>query len=225
METPEHLDLDRCPHCGIDQPNLSLVAPFETSDLRYSHRRFWGTFACKRCGGAVLAELSQNGWPMVSYPARETVDDNIPDRAREYLNQAQESLAAPAGAVMLAASSIDAMLKAKGLVDGNLYSRIDKAAKDHLITDAMAKWAHAVRLDANDQRHADNNAPLPTTKEAKRCTDFARALGEFLFVLPARVHRGLKDAEGGKPAKEVEGRDLGVLLVREANAVLRIPPQ
>ena len=73
-----------------------------------------------------------------------------------------------------------------------MYARIEAAAQQHLITSDVAKWAHAVRLDANDQRHADETAPLPTTSDAKRCIDFAVAFGEILFVLPARVQRGLQ---------------------------------
>lgn len=92
---------------------------------------------------------------------------------------------------MLTASSVDAMLKAKGYTEGSLYSRIDKAAADHLITADMAHWAHAVRLDANDQRHADEAADLPSEVDARRCIDFASALGQFLFTLPARVKKGL----------------------------------
>jgi Domain of unknown function (DUF4145) len=94
----------------------------------------------------------------------------------------------------MSAAAVDAMLKSKGLKDGSLYKRIDEAAKDHLITDGMAQWAHQVRLDANDQRHADENAPLPTKDDAQRCLDFAVALGEFLFVLPARVTRGINES-------------------------------
>lgn len=95
---------------------------------------------------------------------------------------------------MLAASSVDSMLKAKGLIDGSLYTRIDKAASDHLITPEMATWAHEVRLDANDQRHADDAAPLPTHDQAQKCIDFALALGQFLFVLPAKIQRGIATA-------------------------------
>jgi hypothetical protein len=112
-------------------------------------------------------------------------------RAREYLQQAINSLHAPAGAIMLTASAVDAMLKEKGYKDGSLNSRIDKAAVDHLITQGMATWAHHIRLDANDQRHADEAAPLPSTDEAQRCIDFAQALGEFMFVLPGRIARGI----------------------------------
>ena len=95
---------------------------------------------------------------------------------------------------MLCASSVDAMLKAKKYVEGSLYSRIDKASEDRIITDDMAKWAHQVRLEANDQRHADDTMPLPDEDEARLCIDFALALADFLFVLPAKVTRGLTDS-------------------------------
>jgi len=78
-----------------------------------------------------------------------------------------------------------------------LYSRIEKAATDHLITAEMATWAHDVRLDANDQRHADEDASLPSQSDAQRAIDFAKALGMFLFVLPARVKRGISEATAG----------------------------
>jgi hypothetical protein len=98
---------------------------------------------------------------------------------------------------MLAASGVDAMLKAKNYKDGSLYSRIDKAVENQLITSEMAQWAHDVRLDANDQRHSDEAAPLPTSDEARRAIDFALALGQFMFVLPARVQRGIAAAASG----------------------------
>jgi hypothetical protein len=93
---------------------------------------------------------------------------------------------------MLTASAVDAMLKDKGYKDGTLNNRIDAAAKDHLITDEMAAWAHEIRLDANDQRHADEAASLPTGDDATRVIEFAQALAQFLYVLPARVERGRK---------------------------------
>jgi len=97
---------------------------------------------------------------------------------------------------MLTASSVDAMLKDKGYKDGSLNSRIDQAAKDRLITDEMAAWAHEIRLDANDQRHADETARLPSEDDAKRVMEFANALAQFLYVLPARVARGRKKPSG-----------------------------
>ena len=95
----------------------------------------------------------------------------------------------------MSASAIDSMLKAKGYKEGSLYARIDKAKDDHLITADMATWAHQVRLDANEQRHPDEEMPLPTDADAKRCADFAVALGDILFVLPSRVTRGIQETK------------------------------
>jgi hypothetical protein len=195
------LDLDRCPHCGVDHPLLHVQHNQETNNFAGTNRRFWRLYACTRCGGLIVAAATA-GWdqPVTEcYPKAESVDEAIPEKARGLLQQALESIHTPAGAVMLAASAVDAMLKAKGFREGSLYARIDKAAADHAITKDMAQWAHDVRLDANDQRHADEHAPLPSVEDAKRCVDFATALGNFMFVLPARVQRGIKEATQSGP--------------------------
>lgn len=134
------------------------------------------------------------------FPQSAVLPMEIPVRPLAYLQQAYDSLHAAAGAVMLAASAVDSMLKAKGYIEGSLYARIEKAVAANVITSDMGKWAHAVRLDANDQRHADDAADLPTEADARRVLDFARTLAEVLFVLPSRVERGLQNEplqEGG----------------------------
>jgi hypothetical protein len=180
----------------VDNPSLHLAAQFEPVDFQ-GVKRYWRAYICARCAGLVTAVAP--GWDhevQSLYPSTRDVSEDIPERPRTYLHQAINSLSSPAGAVMLAASAVDSMLKAKGLSTGSLYSRIDEAAKQHLITGEMAQWAHEVRLDANDQRHADDQAPLPTQDQAQKCVDFATALGQFLFVLPARIHRGIASAHG-----------------------------
>jgi len=143
-----------------------------------------------------------NGGILQIFPVNESVDEAVPKTARSYLTQAMQSLHAPAGAVMLAASAVDAMLKEKNYKTGSLYGRIEKAASEHVITADMAKWAHEVRLDANDQRHVDEAAQLPTETDAKKCIDFAKALGEFMFVLPSRVERGIAEAAKQNPPSQ-----------------------
>jgi len=102
------------------------------------------------------------------YPSTKLVDESIPDNAADYLQQALDSLHAPAGAIMLTASAVDSMLKEKNYTKGDLKTRINQAAQDHLITNEMAEWAHEVRLDANAQRHADQAVTRPTTEDAQR---------------------------------------------------------
>ena len=190
------LELSRCPHCNVDTPNLNFCGQGEFLTFT-GNRRFWRHYVCGRCAGVITA--SAPNWEQEIqelYPAGIEVSSDIPDRPRAYLEQAINSLSSPAGAVMLAASSVDAMLKERGLSKGNLNARIDQAASEHLITAEMAQWAHDIRLDANDQRHSDQDASLPTTEQAQKCVDFALALGQFLFVLPKRVERGIKNAKG-----------------------------
>jgi hypothetical protein len=193
LNLTEYLKLDRCPHCGSANPNLKRQHSLETRDHAGQNRRIWSIYVCGSCGCVVSAWAASHGQPVSGYhPTFESIDLEIPERPRSYLKQASESMHAPAGAVMLAASAVDSMLKAKGYVEGTLYTRIDKAANDHVITPDMAAWAHAVRLDANDQRHADNAAALPTEQDAKKVLDFAATLAQIMFVLPSRVARGLQ---------------------------------
>jgi len=195
------LDLPRCPHCGVDMPNLGFMGEFVPADFQ-NNKKFWRVYSCSRCAGTVTARgLGWDQEVIEVYPDKNIdLSDDIPERARTFLQQAVDSNRSPSGAVMLAASAVDAMLKAKDLKTGNLFDRINQAADQHLITAEMAQWAHDVRLDANDQRHADENAPLPTPEDAKRVVEFALALGQFMFVLPARVQRGIQSTKQGPQA-------------------------
>ncbi len=191
-----HLTLTRCPHCRVDSPNITITNRFKTNSFNNSDLRYWAIYICNRCGGVITAAspYAENGWIEEMFPEEIIVDESIPTKPKAFLNQAIDSLHAPSGSIMLAASAIDSMLKEKGYKTGKLYSRINNAVTDHLITKEMGLWAHEVRLDANDERHADDEAELPTSKEAKKTVDFALALAEFLFILPSKIERGLKDA-------------------------------
>ncbi len=191
----QNLVISRCPHCSVANPNLSREHQLTTQDHTQGNPRKWAVYTCGRCGGLVTAwARNENGRVEEYFPATRSIKEDIPERPRAYLQQALESLHAPAGAVMLAASAVDRMLNLKGYTDGGLHARIVKAAGDHVITQEMATWSHEVRLDAIDQRHAEEATSLPTPENARRVIDFAMALAELLFVLPGRVQRGISQA-------------------------------
>lgn len=195
----QYLEIERCPHCGIDMPRCESKGngSFQSSDYLEENFKSWITYACSRCGGAILAGSIYGAGELITemYPSPQKIDDEIPERARSYLKQSLDTLHAPVGSIMLCAGAVDSMLRVKGYKDGSLYHRIDKARDDHLITAEMALWAHSIRLDANAQRHVDETEPMPTIEDAKKCVAFAFALAQFLFVLPARVAKGLKEAK------------------------------
>jgi Domain of unknown function (DUF4145) len=142
----------------------------------------FGAGACtlEGCLFPVLAggPVDDNGnvFAVLVFPEPSEVDGAVPEPARRYLQQAREALHAPDGATMLAASAVDALLKAKGYTRGSLNERINQAAANHVITADMAAWAHHVRLEANDPRHADAVRPHATRKEAEQTLEFALAL-------------------------------------------------
>ncbi len=193
MDLTKRLNMKRCPHCNIANPNITNVHQFNTNNANGGNQRIWLTYVCQSCGGAIIGSRNQQHTTALElFPNSISVDSSIPEKAKAFLSQSLETIHAPAGSIMLSASSIDAMLKDKGYKEGTLYKRIEQAAKDHLITEGMSKWAHQIRLEANDQRHADENADLPTEEDAKRIVEFAIALGEFLFVLPNKVTQGIE---------------------------------
>ncbi len=130
-----NLIIERCPHCNVDKPNLTMVSDFRTATFSGGNVRQWKTYSCQRCGGVTTAWAYPNKSVIQEmFPNSLNVDDSVPERAKAYLNQAIESKHAPAGSIMLSASSVDSMLKDKGYKKGNLYSRINKAVEAHLIT-------------------------------------------------------------------------------------------
>lgn len=193
--------LKRCPHCGVARP--TIVKLYKTDNVVKSQQTgiaaHWGLYYCTTCGGGIAAkgdptDRTSNPKVIAIYPSPKVADQAIPDLARSYLQQAYETLHAPDAAVMLAASCVDALLKERGYVDGNLFPRINKAVEDHILTADMGEWAHEVRLGSNRPRHADQNRPNATHAEAQQSVEFAEALAHFLFVIPARTQKGIEKA-------------------------------
>lgn len=163
----------------------------------------WALYLCATCGGGVVVEGTtafHDSLVANVFPAPRIAHEDVPSVARTFLQQAFDVLHAPDAAAVMAGSAVDAMLKAKGYHEGSLYSRIDKAREDGLLTQGMAEWAHSVRLGSNRPRHADVDRPHVNPDEAKQSVEFAEALGSFLFVLTARIERGIAAAETAEAA-------------------------
>ncbi|QOF73166.1 DUF4145 domain-containing protein [Aminobacter sp. SR38] len=194
--------IERCPQCNVASP-LLVQQWAHVQHLEDDIGVYWATYTCSSCQRVTLAEgfasnlddygNVQDQAIRVIYPNPKLVDGSLPSDAQRYLKQAIDTKFAPDASIMMAASAVDAMLKEKGYKEGSLYSRIDRAVSDHLLTEGMAKWAHRVRLEANAVRHADETARPPSEKDAERVVEFASALGDFLFVFTARVDEGIQE--------------------------------
>lgn len=194
------LGVARCPHCGVANPNLVQIFSRGVAQPRLDGGPAynWSVYACERCGSFVVMKsiLNKDQYLAVDlYPAPKSAHEDIPQLARRFLQQAIDTLHAPDAAAVMAGSAVDAMLKELGYKEGSLYARIDLALKDNVLTNSMADWAHEVRLGSNRPRHADADRPHVTPDEAQQSVEFAEALGQFLFVLTARIQRGIAAAK------------------------------
>jgi hypothetical protein len=194
--------LPRCPHCGINRPQIVKVFIPERAQPRLDGGELthWGVYGCTGCGGLVVVKGLPGFSPPYSricevFPGLLSAHEDLPQVARRYLNQAYETLGSPDASAVMSGSAVDAMLKELGYTDGSVYSRIDQAVTDHKITESMGQWAHSVRLGSNRPRHADLESPHVTPEEARQSVDFAEALGNFLFVLSARIQRGIEASQ------------------------------
>jgi hypothetical protein len=126
------LALESCPHCGIAHPYIGMQNQQGHWVQTFAHdgkRRMWAIYACSSCGKLVVATGDGGPGREVTeiYPVPKSVAEEIPEKPKEFLRQAYQALSIPAGAVMLCASAVDAMLKEKGYEKGSLNDRIDEA--------------------------------------------------------------------------------------------------
>lgn len=188
----------RCPHCSVSNPFLVKLWSGRTPNS-YNIVTSWGAFACSKCGGLIGATSGMNtdfnpARPKDYFPKSRSAHEDVPEVARKFLQQALDVIHAPDAAAVMAGSAVDAMLKELGFVEGSVYHRIDQAREAGTLTKGMADWAHSVRLGANRPRHADANRPHTSAAEAEQSVEFAEALGNFLFVLTAKINRGIAAA-------------------------------
>lgn len=190
------LGVDNCPHCNVSKPLLRRV--FSLVENQIAPRgdggppSGWSVYRCTSCGYLVTAkgkDSDTSAAPFVEeiFPPLWSVNEAVPERVAHYLVQAQRTLNSPDASVIMSASSIDAMLKDHGLPEGDLHKRIDLAVKNAILTRHIADWGKRVRLDTVNRRYAAVEAAPMEYADAKRAFDFANAMTEYLYVLPARI--------------------------------------
>ncbi len=90
------LPLSRCPHCGIARPHLNRATAFHTNRHDEKFPRLWGAYACRSCGGVVLAASRMGSGnhplPIIEiYPELRNVSDDVPERPRRLLQEALDA--------------------------------------------------------------------------------------------------------------------------------------
>ena len=201
----EFTALSSCPHCKSAKPSLKRRYAIDRGEHSFAFEItvHWAVYICSVCAFPISIVHNQRVERVNSeyvheylcYPINWAPSDAIPETPRKYLEQASATISSADASVVMSGSAIDAMLKEKGLTEGSLYARIDKALAGGYLTRQMADWAHLVRLNSNNPRHADTEKPHVGVADAKLSLEFAKALAEVLFVLPSRMPSASKNRE------------------------------
>jgi hypothetical protein len=193
-----HLDLENCPQCQVAKPLLTQI--WFSPPYLYNNDLFdggWAVYQCSKCRRVILTCAPGYEEIRLIWPKQTILPTEIPDRARKALSEAVKIMgAAPSASIIQSQRAVELMLHAKGVTVGKdvtFNDKIKEAADKQIMIPAMVDWANEIRWAANDERHL--NVEDATPDDAQQCVEFALALAQNLFVLPARITRGLDRAK------------------------------
>jgi hypothetical protein len=121
------IGMKMCPHCAVSSPLMRRVFSSEELISAQSTTKIsradgaqlvnWAAYSCSTCGGiltAMGAEFSQGMHNRVRkmFPEPKQAHEDLPEMAKNFLQQAFNTLHAPDAASVMAGSAVDAMLKA-----------------------------------------------------------------------------------------------------------------
>ena len=77
-------------------------------------------------------------------------------------------------------------------MEGNLKTRIEKAADQQELTRELGDWSHQIRLGGNDAMHEEE--PF-SEEEAQNLRNFTFLVFQYLFTLPGMLSKACGDPD------------------------------
>jgi hypothetical protein len=206
-----------CPHCRTEQIGFAPIAAVQVKPA-LAHTLLF--LQCEGCGHGLIAvtnsyastvqqwivgAISSPGDIVMSYPrpvALQAPPDVPPTVGAAFLS-GLDNLARKGGtnaAAIMFRRAIEIAVKSvhptapKG---DNLNTRIDNLSPD-VATPAMKKWAHHIRLDANDAAHEIEEF---SEEDAKQLHVFAEMFLTYAFTLPKMLERATTPPPPPPPQK------------------------
>ena len=123
-----------------------------------------------------------------------SIPSNLPKNVADKFLQAerlsnQNDMRDPAGNAYRATLERSILHIDASLTGGNLYSKIEKLAKNGQITDDLKNFAHQIRNLGNDATHNDDDI---TQEELNNLRIFTRMFLMYVFTLPAMIPQTVK---------------------------------
>ena len=163
----------------------------------------WATYICPRCHSAVVAHIHGNvifgssaamgeirdRFTVEHFPRRPPPDvpGGLPVDIGRVFIRANDALwrKDTDAAIILIRKALETALRDKFSEDqGSLYTRINTLRNKHLITPALADWAHVIREEGNTGAHDPTEPDLDQTRES---FEFLRVFLLYVYTLPKMI--------------------------------------
>lgn len=205
----DQLDLPRCPHCGVDKPSLHMTKNFNTDRHNGGRQRFWRTYSCRNCGGAILAGAnSDRGNVEEMYPRApiEQFDfENLPTEVADDFREALDCYSisrfnAFAAMARRTVQSISTNLGAKG--GDKVLSQLKELKELAQIDDETFDILKQIVVGGHDGAHP--HLPKLSPERAGVLLELMKDVLHQLFVRKAKIKAAIelrkKSTEPNAPA-------------------------
>lgn len=196
-----------CPHCGTKKSGFRLVSACQILQTPQS----MATLQCGVCGKGIIVEVNssmvgywQQGAPLTELHIFERYPESPPSAAPAHtpepiaaaylsglrnLDRSDAGDANAAVAMFRRALELSVReLNSAAPKGANLIGRIERLSTD-LVTPAMKKWAHEIRLGGNEALHEPEDF---TREEAERLQTFTELFLTYAFSLPAMLRESFE---------------------------------
>ena len=206
-----------CPHCGAKSASFEVRSEYRHPAHRKEVHAFLSCGVCAGSASAVFISPDGEGLELSRHlpsrpghfrlrdfhprPAIPDAPPHLPENVRIYYLEAVADVKArpnAAGAMFRKALDVGLKIIEPG-AKGDLYKRIEAAARSGAITSDLAKWSHRIRLEGNDASHDED--PY-TADEAHGLHRFTELVMMYLFTLPGMLAQWkTKDGEDADESK------------------------
>jgi hypothetical protein len=171
-----------CPHCGI---HAQVV--FYTGNPMKSDGVKIGT--CAQCSKPIYIVESAARGLLDYYPKRiPRADAAVPEKIASDFVEACKCL--DVGAFRACATMCRRAVQTVALDQGGkgetLFKQVEDLAERHVITPALAEWAHQARAIGVAGAHADVPSDV-NEEDAAAALKFTESLIEYVYVIPATI--------------------------------------
>lgn len=171
-----------CPHCGV---YAQIVHSVGAKRGQPGHK----IAKCAQCGRHIYIVESGSADLEDYYPKRvPKADPAVPEKVASDFVEAHKcfDVGALRACTTMCRRAVQAVALDQGGQGDTLFKQVEDLAGRHVITPALAEWAHQARAIGVAGAHADVPSDV-NEEDAAAALKFTESLIEYVYVMPATI--------------------------------------